>query len=57
MQDPSKENFCPYLTGSMKFSASPPESVCKIFDLINPISQCQTNFCLLGTEVRAALCT
>lgn len=21
-----------------------------MFDLINPISQCQTNFCLLGTE-------
>ena len=50
MQDPSKDNFCPYLTGSKKFSAAPPASVCQMLDLINPISQCQTNFCLLGTE-------
>ena len=50
MQDPSKDNFCPYLTGSKKFTAAPPASVCQVFDLINPTTQCQTNFCLLGTE-------
>ena len=30
MQDPSKDNFCPYLTGSKKFSAAPPASVCQV---------------------------
>ena len=29
-QDPSKENFCPYLTGSKRFTAAPPASVCQV---------------------------
>ena len=48
MQDPSKANFCPYLTGSSDLEVTLPDSVCKLIDLINPVSQCQTNFCLLG---------
>jgi hypothetical protein len=50
MQDPSKANFCPYLTGSSDLEVTLPDSVCKLIDLINPVSQCQTNFCLLGAE-------
>ena len=50
MQDPSKENFCAYLTGSRSFSAAPPERVCQLFDLVSPTRQCRASFCLLGTQ-------
>ena len=50
MEDPSQENFCAYLTGSYMLSATPPDTICKLIDLIAPQETCQANFCLLGSE-------
>merc|ERR1712166_342203 len=50
MGDPSQENFCPYLAGSYMLSATPPDTICKLIDLIAPQETCQANFCLLGSE-------
>ena len=49
MQDPSNQQFCPYVTGSSHRYA-PPAGICNPLDKVFPLGDCRDNFCMAGPE-------
>ena len=49
MQDPSNQQFCPYVTGS-NHRYAPPAGICNPLDKVFPLGDCRDNFCMAGPE-------